>query len=175
MYKYRITKYNPQYRDDKDIFMKNEWTSYTDIGKIYNEHIFLKEEYLSIEEKYCAVYLDILKSNGVSEVAIKDLECYFSISEINQLFKQRGLELSMEDEKIMCSLANDKKIKVNDLQEYIKLILRECFWCRFEDEVSSIQIEFGYDYYSYIFCNCINESLINKYKKMEIFIEKVTF
>ena len=48
MYKYRITKYNPQYRDDKDIFMKNEWTSYTDIGKIYNEHIFLKEEYLSI-------------------------------------------------------------------------------------------------------------------------------
>ena len=33
MKKYRITKYNPIYRDDEGKYLIDEWTSYTDIGK----------------------------------------------------------------------------------------------------------------------------------------------
>lgn len=36
MHKYRITKYDPQYRDEQGIYIREDWTSYSDIGKTYN-------------------------------------------------------------------------------------------------------------------------------------------
>lgn len=42
MKKYRITKYDPQYRDGQGRYSRNEWTSWCDIGGIFEDRVFTK-------------------------------------------------------------------------------------------------------------------------------------
>ncbi len=170
MYKYRISKYNPKFRNDKGIYLKDDWTSYCDIGKKY-EKIFTKENYLDVESKYCDVISEILGENRIEEMMLEDLECGFSVDEIKKMFEEYGLIFYEEEKKIIDSLTNNKKIKIVDIKLYIRLILRECFWCIFKDEITSARVEFGYDLYIYIYNINISESIIDKYRKREIFIE----
>lgn len=59
MLKVRITKYNPIYRDDNGYYTLNDWTSFSDIGKEYNNSIFTLEEYIKVENSYLSA-IDIL-------------------------------------------------------------------------------------------------------------------
>lgn len=43
---YRITKYDPKYRDEEDGFNLDTWTEYSDLGKVFNNKIFEMDEYL---------------------------------------------------------------------------------------------------------------------------------
>lgn len=90
MHKYRISKYNPEFRNDKGIYLKDDWTSYCDIGKIY-EKVFTKEDYLNVESKYCDVISEILGQNKIEEMMLQDLECDFSIDEIKRMLAENGL------------------------------------------------------------------------------------
>ncbi|QSX06726.1 hypothetical protein JYG23_04550 [Sedimentibacter sp. zth1] len=51
-YMWRITKYNPQYRDSYGAYLKDEWTSLSDVGKQYDGKVFTKDEYLEYERLY---------------------------------------------------------------------------------------------------------------------------
>ena len=68
MYQYRISKYDPQYRDEKEIYCREDWTSYCDIGKLYDGKIFNKDDYIKTETHYCDTILNILINNEVKEV-----------------------------------------------------------------------------------------------------------
>ena len=48
MYSWRIAKYNPKYRNNKGAFVKNEWTSFSDIDKIFNGKKLTLENYIKI-------------------------------------------------------------------------------------------------------------------------------
>jgi hypothetical protein len=49
MHCWRVTKYDPVYRDLEGNFKKEDWTSYYDIGKVYGGQEFTLSDYLSIE------------------------------------------------------------------------------------------------------------------------------
>lgn len=53
MIRYRITKYPPQNRNEQGWYTKEEWTSYVDIGKVYDSGLFTLEDYLKVESNYC--------------------------------------------------------------------------------------------------------------------------
>ena len=174
MYKYRITKYDPQYRDEQGIYGREDWTSYSDIGNTYNGKLFGKDEYINTEKLYCKTVMSILRICGVKEVIVEDLESHFSVDEIKQMLQRKGLDLSNKEETIITSLCNGNKVHVDDLQLYLKLILRECFWCRFADADLLTQIEFGYDYYIYLNCRTIiSDGFISDCKQEGIFIERI--
>lgn len=173
MYKYRISKYNPQYRDEYGVYKKSEWTSYCDIGKIYDGKKFKVDDYIKSEQKYCDTILNILKSIGANEVIVKDLELNYMNDEIEDMLELRGLILSLEDKTIINSIRNNDKIKVNELRPYLKLILREGFWCKLIDAYTLVQVEFGYDFYVYIHCKSISDAIINDYAKQGMYIEKI--
>lgn len=173
MYKYRISKYNPENRDEQGIYITDEWTSYSDIGKKIGGKVLSKQEYLEVESKCCNVILHILKENNINEVVIEELEVNYSIEEIKEMLEKKELELSAESEKIMILLNENKNVKVDELNEYIKLILRECFWCKFNFKNFIGEIEFGYDFYIYILGICISDEIINKYEQKGIFIERM--
>lgn len=171
MHRYRISKYNPKYRNDKGIYLKNDWTSFCDIGKKYGKKILTKEDYLNTELKYCDVISEILEENNIEEMIIKDLECVFTVDELKRMFEENGLEFSNEDEKLIISLSDNKTIKIIEAKRYVKLILRDCFWCIFKNETTSVRVEFGYDFYVYVYNVYISEMIISKYREKEIFIE----
>lgn len=174
MYQYRISKYDPQYRNEKGIYCREEWTSYCDIGKLYDGKIFSKDDYIKTETDYCNTILSILKNSEIKEVNLQSLELNFSVDEIKQMLQQKGLDLSIKEEIAINSLKNGDRIDIHDLQLYIKLVLRECFWCKFVDADSSIQIEFGYDYYIYLISkNVLSKEIAENCRQKGIFIERM--
>ncbi len=54
-----ITKY-PPWNYVNGCYTKDEWTDYSDIGKIFDDKLFTLEEYLLVEQKYVNVILTIL-------------------------------------------------------------------------------------------------------------------
>lgn len=159
MNKFRISKYNPIFRDEKGIFLKDDWTSYSDIGRKYGKSYLKKEDYLVMENKYCEVIYNILSSKNVKEMRIEKLEKYFSVDEIYHLFREKGLEILDEDRKIFTSLENGKYIPLELLKKYLRLLLRESFWCEFISDDSLLKLVFGYDYYVYVYCDFIDIQL----------------
>jgi hypothetical protein len=53
---YRITKYNPDKRNEKGHYKVEEWTSISDIGKEFNETKFTYQDYISMEDKYITAF-----------------------------------------------------------------------------------------------------------------------
>lgn len=170
---YRISKYNPLFRTENGYYLNDEWTSYSDIGKIFYNKVFTKDDYLSFENKYCDTVLSILKYLNIKKITIENLEIYFSKHKIKMLLNSKDLDFTKDDEKIIDSLSNGKVLKSTDLTRYVKLILRDCFWCQLKNEEKSMIIEFGQDFYIYVYCDYICESFINEYKSKGIFIEKI--
>jgi hypothetical protein len=50
MYNWRITKYNPAYRDNAGCYLKDEWTSISDIGNIYDREVITYETSKKVED-----------------------------------------------------------------------------------------------------------------------------
>lgn len=173
MKKYRISKYNPLLRDENGYYLIEEWSSYNDIGKIFNNKVFTKNDYLLCENKYFHAISLILSYYNVEEFIIDNLEVYFSKSKMKTLLQSKGLDFTKEDETIIDSLYEGKILKVTDLHNYLKLVLRDCFWCKFKCKKYSIHFEIGQDFYIYICCNLINKDIINKCMDIGIYIENI--
>ncbi len=64
MIQYRVTKYNPKYRDSNGHYHNDEWTSFSCVG----EEVAL-EEYLKVENSYIQSAVNFLENTSV-EAAI---------------------------------------------------------------------------------------------------------
>lgn len=158
---YRITKYNPEFRDENGFYKKDEWTSISDIGKKFNKIILTKEEYKKTENNYIDAIYEILREKNIKKIKVYDLE-------IN---KKNLSELSADEKDIIKEINNDKYLDLKKSEKIIRLVLREMLWCKFCSELKDIKIEFGYDYYMYVECSKIKESTINIINKKGLFVE----
>ena len=148
MFKYRISKYNPEFRDDEQTYTREKWTSYSDIGKTFADGFLSEQEYLKVEKEYTNFIYDLF-----SEFKIKNIKI-----------------LKQEPENVFKKTAFD----INDkwLYTLIQKNIREEFWCKFKAE----QFEFymGYDFYLHIdFKNDIEKHLEKLAKKHNLFLERV--
>ena len=69
MKQYRVTKYNPEYRNTDGTYSREEWTSYSDVGEIVS-----KEEYEKVENSYIESALNFLEEQNISKITITYLE-----------------------------------------------------------------------------------------------------
>lgn len=167
MFSYRVTKYNPKSRNEDDIYNANEWSSYHDIGKVFDGDKFTKCEYLLVEGKYINAVLLILGEIGVNELRVKSLEKYL------EGIGGKHNEEDISDELMYC-YNNTKEgdlVNVMELKNIIKLILRENMWCKLELK-KKILIHFGYDYYMYIGCNLNLELIDEAIGEIGLYIEE---
>jgi len=139
MYYWRVTKYNPFYRDNQGRYKREEWTSIADIGKFYRGEELTIEEYQVIENAYVeAVILAMgeleIKSLKVKELEIRDYVVYDGISD----FKSKHFY-----EIVQAS----KDVSIENIPYLVKLILREILWAKLESD--DLFVHFGYDYYMY--------------------------
>ncbi|MGL5875913.1 MAG: hypothetical protein ACRC2R_26735 [Xenococcaceae cyanobacterium] len=122
MYQYRVTKYNPVFRDEKGRYTHQEWTSFGEVGEIVPV-----KEYIRVEAAYIEAALDFLREAAVVELQI------------------RGLENS---KKLPTLLVEGKQLSLKELASTFRKVLRNEIWCRFEGE--STFVHFGWDYYMYV-------------------------
>lgn len=171
MIKYRISKYNPKYRDNGWLRLEDTWTSFSDIGKIYKGKELIIDEYLKVENKYIEVILDILTYFNIDYLRIEKLELRYSSLEIKKAMKDKGIIILQFEEEIIESLLKTKTLKLEHTPIYIKFILRECFWCELYSDIPTVLIEFGYDFYMYVTCPFIPKEIIDIFKSKGIFID----
>jgi len=127
MIEYRVTKYDPALRDIGGAYALPEWSSFTDIGCMFNGSPLSEAEYLQVENAYISSALEFLCESGVSSLAVRELE------------NHRGAQLTFGE---------GSTLSLEQLKTALPRGLREEFWCKFEGPDSFIHI--GYDYYMYV-------------------------
>ena len=76
MYYYRVSKYNPKLRDSFGNYLADDWTSYSDIGKMYLGKKLTFEEYKKVELSYIKFVLFSMKKTNIKHLKIEKLEKY---------------------------------------------------------------------------------------------------
>jgi hypothetical protein len=124
---YRVTKYDPAYRNATGAYCREEWTSVADVGRSFGGVVLTPEEFQRVESAYVTAALSFLREAGRSRLTVTGLE------------NQRGCPLAP---------AEGSKLSEPQLEEVIRRVLREEFWCRLESE--DCFLHFGWDYYMYV-------------------------
>ena len=162
MNQYRVTKYNPLFRNEKGSYLKDEWTEYSDVGKSYNESKLSIEEYLNTEDKYISAVINFMMQNNVEFIFANNIE-------INE--SPFDIYATDDMKKMYVLLSENKKIEIADISSICKLILRNYIWCKLEQE--KMFVHFGYDYTMYIGVdNKENTNVIKNIEKSGLFVEE---
>jgi len=125
MLEYRITKYNPVIRSKGGQY--TEWTSFSEVGAIFDGSVLTLSAYKEVEAAYIAVATAFLREAEVGSVTIRGLE------------RRRHEDLPYSE---------GETIKLKDVGAIMTKVLREELWCRLESERGFIH--FGWDYYMYV-------------------------
>lgn len=124
MKEYRITKYNPQNRV-KNIYKTSEWTSISDIGKMFDTGILTYGDYKKVEQAYIDCCIAIIRKEEIIELSVCNPEYYNT------------------DFRFPQTISNER-----EMRQAIMYCLQEKCWAKLESK--SFFIHFGYDYYMYI-------------------------
>ncbi|SRX75231.1 hypothetical protein [Aequorivita antarctica] len=159
-----IIKYNPAYRDKEGTYIKNEWTSYSEIGNSFDGEIFTLKKYLEVEEKYVEAFFMVKSFFHTKSI------------EIIHVFKHSE-DLSASDFSDDSLFKTYKNINIGDviysedvLSNIIILALREYFEVELlVDRRSRSEILFGFDYYMYLKTNIDVDLLLNEISEIGLY------
>lgn len=155
MKQYRVTKYEPQKRNERGEYLVDDWMSICDVGKEFNGGKLTRIEYDRIECAYIDIAVQMLTKAGVQSLVLKGVENYSG-------FSQEDL-----------GIRDGQEIKVTQLGPYMRAIVQERFWGRLEGEGAFLH--FGYDFYMYVGVPAAcPDSLVAAARKRGIFVESFT-
>ena len=140
MHFYRISKYNPKNRNINGNYKPVDWTSFSDIGKIFLEKKLTFQEYKRVEDLYIEFILLAMMETNTVYLEVNDLEKYGSKSDI--------LNLSSKSRILYEKFDNNLLVDVDSIPILLQLQLRDLIWIKLSSE--NLKIHFGYDYYMYI-------------------------
>lgn len=127
---YKITKYDPSLYGPGGRYMKDTWTSVSDIGKLFGGTTLTAEEYENVESKY------------LTAVAL--------FAEVASIDRLRVCGLEIHDDSSGRGLADGQYVSLPQAIEIYRQMLREeQIWCRLEEE-DKFYVHIGYDYYMYL-------------------------
>ncbi len=153
MYTYRITKYNPKFRDETGAYTKEEWTEFSDIGKKFNGEIFTIDEYEHVESAYINTLFAFLEENNITKLKIGKIQNFRNIEFGGKVLKANQI------------------YNLQDLREIFRLILRDEFWAKFKNKDRSF-VDFGGDYYTYIGVPRQSQNAIEFAEKNRLYVEE---
>jgi hypothetical protein len=127
MYQYRVTKYDPAYRNAAGAYTRQDWTSFRHVGRSFDGVPLTREEYLRVESAYIESAVAFLTEDQAPELRVTALE------------NQQGCPAAPTE---------GATVKREDFPSLCRSVLREEFWCRLEAEGRFVH--FGWDYYMYV-------------------------
>ena len=142
MPQWRVTKYDPRYRNRSGVYRREEWTAASDIGRVFNGRPLELAEYLAIEDRYVAAALHFLQESSLSSLQVLDLET----NQDTTAATQHGLADILQQAPLPYE---GQWLSDDELARVCRLNLRSLLWCRLQDD-GRFFIHFGHDYYMYI-------------------------
>jgi hypothetical protein len=163
---YRITKYNPQLRDERGAYLNDEWTSASDVGKQFPAGKLQLSDYLSTENAYVDSAVALWRLAQGPALRVTSLE--------GNIEHAKRLKLpSVLNDILEQSMPTDGQMlaDVETIARVVRLILRELIWCRLQSD-SGFFLHFGYDYYMYCGGVKLDTESHEAITKMGLFVEK---
>jgi hypothetical protein len=71
---YRVTKYNPAFRDSSGAYTRDEWISFGDIGQSFNGVELTRDAYQQVEDAYIAAAMAFLREGDVRQLTVRAFE-----------------------------------------------------------------------------------------------------
>lgn len=141
----RITKYNPQFRDERGAYSLNDWTSVSDIGRVNG---LTCSDYMQVENDYWTTLRSIFDNLGISSLVISDLE----MGSKSELAKDLSIGNELEKEAIRYCLESNLKlgqtVSIDEFQPIFQAAMRDVIWLKAHAEGGAF-VHFGYDFYLY--------------------------
>ena len=158
-----IIKYNPLLFNENNVYLENDWTSYSDVGKYFNGHRLTYQDYSLVEESYinaCFLFCNLLNREQ------------FQIEDIFKLSKLK--DFRAEDKPLIeyyKKLKKNAKINIEEIRPFIQLVLREyAGFCIRLDANTNSYIYFGYDYYMYFVSDIDLSILYDSILELKLFM-----
>ena len=130
MLQYRVTKYDPRFRNASGAFTRDDWTSVSDIGLKFNGVPLTPAAYIRVENAYVSSAISFLTEAGVNSLAIDSLENH------------------REHQATTSTLTDGHDCNLLACADIARLNLRAEIWCRLIADFAFLH--FGYDYYMYV-------------------------
>lgn len=160
---WRITQYNPLYRNKEGTFLKKNWTSYSDIGRIFEGKKLSLDEYFKVENKYIDAVISLMKCIEISHLKVTELEKYTdSIDSDENASENMNFQFN--------NLKNNEEIGIESIPDICRLILREHMWCKLKCS-ASMYVHFGYDFYMYVGSSLKCEGEVDSIIQSGLFVE----
>lgn len=178
MYTWRVTKYNPLFRDENGGFHRDDWTSVADIGKALQSNHgqpVTVEEYLSVENAYIGAIQAFLEGLDVPALYVSHLEKNQKRRYVQRMKQERQMYPTLYGEEMLSrflALEDGQSILRDDLAPLCRLILREYAWCKLEAK-HSLFVHFGWDYYMYIGATAPCEHILEGVRQSGLFVEPI--
>lgn len=161
-YQWRITKYNPAFRDQDGAYMKDEWISSSDIGQTFNGKELTLNEYLEVEKAYVHAVMEFLKESKLTSLRVIQLQIHHEfIPDKSSLLYEEAFHLP---------IVEDAVIHEKDIPTVCKMVLRDYIHCHFVS-MGQFFVHFGWDYYMYIGSNQPCNNAIKFAQNNKLFVE----
>ena len=131
---YRITKYDPAFRDASGRYTRSEWTAVSDVGRTFDGKVFERGEYLRVEGAYVSAVRSMMDALGIVELEVRDFEQHECLADDGP-----GQAVSLTEHCVVRGL---------EVESVVRLGLREVIWCRLVG-ANGFYVHFGHDYYLY--------------------------
>ncbi len=163
-YQWRITKYNPAYRNAEGHYLRDEWTSASEIGKSFLGEILTLDDYLQVEKAYVDTVMKFLEVYQIENVRLIHLETY-GLSNVDKTSPLYDPSFDI------IPLAEDMLVTIEQIPVVCKMALREYIYCQLISE--DFFVQFGYDYYLFIGANSIQQEAIQFASEQHLFVEQM--
>lgn len=160
-----IVKYKPEFYNEKGHYIKDEWISISDVGRIYDGKEFTIEEYLDVEQRYVDAVLRIMELANCHYLTVSYLSDTVLSTKwnIERMLKKENPYTKYDDSLLESYLkfAKGSRISKKEIGNIVRLNLRELTDAALTNKKRGLQFHFGYDYY--MLCNCnIPESILKE-------------
>ncbi len=164
---WRISKYDPAFRDANYVYQRNEWTGVTDIGRAFDGTTLEVNTYLATETAHVEAVRAFMADADVDVLTVTNFEPSSGI----EFLKDCGLPDLADLSRRTEWLTDGVNLSGLALDETLRLLLRQVLWCRL---VHSDRFVVDIDEYLYVSIGTVADSsrAIARTQELDLFVEK---
>jgi len=162
---WRVTRYDPALRNDQGHYPLGDWSSFSDVGKIFNGQPLTFQQYLPYETAYVHAAIAFLSNAGLDDLQV----VYLENREAENFDAAHCDGISL----VPALLQVGSMVGRDNLADIVRLNLREVLWCKLEAE-GRFYLHFGWDFYMYIGSISPSAEAIHVARTLGLFVEPMT-
>jgi hypothetical protein len=164
---YRISKYDPRYRDEEGRYLRDESTSVSDIGRSFDGVALDVATYLGTETAYVRSVGEFMADAGVTSLRVASLE---PPPDLDPLWN-----FGLPDAEELAPLANQLRdgmdLEGAKLDQVLRLNLRNMLWCELV-RPDRLSVDVGHDYYLHVGTTAPSERAMARTHELGLFVDE---